>query len=304
MFSAIAWLPGLLTGAPVMEALAFIAGMGLHLLVPALFALILLGGGASYALQVALLAAAGIFALGGWSVNGGALFLALYALLPLMAARALRRPGGISRSAQQIGIAIFMAAAAALIAGASGKGMELHAFVEQLQEPYFEHAVTAPNGQQVPAEVQQQLRSLFSWAVPGMLALSLWLTWWLNIILARHVAVRHGFYQGDAAPWLQLHLGRLTGFGFLAALIAANLTGGAVQYLAVTAGIMFAGMLAIQGIAIAHLWLKARNMQVVIVMMYLILMMWMMMVLPFIVLGLLDIWFDYRRNMEPATGGK
>lgn len=304
MFSAIIWLPGLLAGIPVLAALASIVTMGVHLIVPSLFALILLGGGLNYALQVSLLSAGGILALGGGHFAGGLLFLVLYALLPIMAARALRRTGGVSHSARQIGMAVFMAMAAALIAGAASKGVSLHAFTGQLLDPFFAHSAKAPDGQELPAEVEQQIRTFLGWALPGILGFSLWLTWWLNTLLARHVATRYGFYQGDAASWLQLHLGRGTGFAFMAALIAGNLTGGSVQYMAITAGIMLAGMLALQGVAIAHTWLKVRNMQVVIVMMYLILMMWSMMVLPFIILGLLDIWFDYRRNMDPATGGK
>jgi hypothetical protein len=304
MFSAIMWLPGLLAGAPVLAALATIAGMAVHLMVPALFALILLGGGFAYALQVALLSTVAVIALGGGNFSGGVLFLVLYALLPIMAARALQRQEGVSHAARQIGTAIFMAVAATLVAGAVSKGVPLHALVDQLVAPLFAQAGTAPDGQQMPAEVERQIRVFLGWALPGILGFSLWLTWWLNLLLGRHVAVLHGFYRGDTASWLKLRMGRITGIAFVVAMIFGNLAGGSLQYMGITAGIILAGMLAVQGVAIAHTWLKVRNMQVVIVMMYLILLMWSMMMLPFIILGLLDIWFDYRRNMEPATGGK
>jgi type III secretory pathway component EscU len=39
-----------------------------------------------------------------------------------------------------------------------------------------------------------------------------------------------------------------------------------------------------------------------IALMYLMLIIWSILIIPFVIIGLMDIWFDYRRNM-PAVGG-
>jgi len=61
-------------------------------------------------------------------------------------------------------------------------------------------------------------------------------------------------------------------------------------------------MLAMQGVAVGHSWLKAKGMMLSIAMMYLMLLIWSVMIIPFVIIGLLDIWFDYRRKM-PVVGG-
>jgi len=65
---------------------------------------------------------------------------------------------------------------------------------------------------------------------------------------------------------------------------------------------MLGGLLALQGVSVAHLWIRARGMRVTLFVMYLLLLIWSAMVLPFIIVGLLDIWFDFRRNSVSANG--
>jgi type III secretory pathway component EscU len=43
-------------------------------------------------------------------------------------------------------------------------------------------------------------------------------------------------------------------------------------------------------------------MALVISVMYLMLFIWSVMIIPFVIIGLLDIWFDFRRKI-PAVGG-
>jgi uncharacterized protein YybS (DUF2232 family) len=83
----------------------------------------------------------------------------------------------------------------------------------------------------------------------------------------------------------------------------ANMAGGDAQYLAVGTAILGSGMLGLQGVAVAHSWLKLRQQPWMIVMMYMLLAMWSVLAIPFVLLGLMDVWFDYRRQMKSADGG-
>lgn len=140
------------------------------------------------------------------------------------------------------------------------------------------------------------------WALPGFLAFSLWMVWWMDVLLGRKLAVTYGFFRGDHSQMLMIRFGKATGIALISATILANITGGSLQYVAVSTAVMLAGLLALQGVSVAHLWLKARGMQMVLVIMYLLLLIWSAMIVPFIIAGLLDIWFDFRRSIVPANG--
>jgi len=75
-----------------------------------------------------------------------------------------------------------------------------------------------------------------------------------------------------------------------------------LHYIAVNAAILIGGLLAAQGVAVGHSWLKAKGMLLSIAMMYFMLIIWSILIIPFVIIGLMDIWFDYRRNI-PAVGG-
>ncbi|MDX8402270.1 MAG: DUF2232 domain-containing protein, partial [Mariprofundaceae bacterium] len=112
-----------------------------------------------------------------------------------------------------------------------------------------------------------------------------------------------GFYAGAPGNALELRFGKGWVMAFMLALIGANFADGTVQYLAINAAVMIGGLMAAQGVAVVHAGLRAKQMQMAIGMMYLMLLLWSAMILPFVIVGLLDTWFDYRRNM-PATGGQ
>ncbi|MFQ5518999.1 MAG: DUF2232 domain-containing protein, partial [Mariprofundus sp.] len=136
----------------------------------------------------------------------------------------------------------------------------------------------------------------------GLMALGLWFAWWGNVVLARSVASKYNFYRGDNAGLLDLQFGKPVAFVFVVLLLLLNFGAGGLQYMAANAAILVGGMLATQGIAVAHSWLKAKNMMFSIAMMYLMLIIWSVMIIPFVVIGLMDIWFDYRRKI-PVVGG-
>ncbi|MDX8383574.1 MAG: DUF2232 domain-containing protein, partial [Ghiorsea sp.] len=93
-------------------------------------------------------------------------------------------------------------------------------------------------------------------------------------------------------------------YALLVLLALTNMASGDIQYVAMNTLLVLAGLIAVQGIAVAHLWLKSREMMNTIVMMYVMLFFWSAVVLLFMIVGLFDIWFNYRRNMLPTVGEK
>jgi len=276
------------------------------MLTPALFALIFMGGGMRYTLQVSGLVAAAVMALSGFDVLLGLMVGLFYCVLPALAANSLRLMGGVSRSATQLALGMFVAVMVALLMGSQSQSLSLQGFVDHLLAPMFE---VMQNGgaqagvNQIDAKDLEQTQVLLSWIMPGLMAFSLWFVWWSNVLLARKVAMRYGFYTGDTGTLLSVRFGKPIAYALMLSLILANVDAGSVQYIAVSLALMLAGVLSVQGIAVAHVWLKARDMNMVIAMMYVLLFIWFMMVIPFIILGMLDIWFDYRRNENPTLGG-
>jgi len=291
-FSMALWLAGTAFSIPLLL---------LHLLTPALFALITLGGGIAFGTQVALIAAVLTSLAAHASLEPGLILLTLYGLLPIVSAASLNGPDGMSRSAQHLGIGLGMAMLAALIAGAANQDVTAMEFVNQGLSPLF----NAMQGQQeMDVAMLDRIRHITIWIFPGLMALSLWVVWWSNVLLARNIATYYGFFRGDARPISAFRLNPKVAYLFLAIAAAGAITQGTVQYLAVNVGLLIAGLLSAQGLAVVHTWLQVRRMQVLAVLMYIVLLIQPVMVLPFTVIGLFDIWFDYRRNMTPANGGQ
>jgi len=306
LLSSMVWLPALFSSIPLLALLFSFFAVILHMLTPALFALIFMGGGMRYTLQVSGLVAAVVMALSGFDVLLGLMVGLFYCVLPALAANSLRLMGGVSRSASQLAWGMFAAVMVGLLMGSQSQDLSMHAFVDQLLAPIFE--VMQSSGMQAEAaqldvEALQQTKVLLGWIMPGFMAFSLWMVWWSNVLLARKVAMRYGFYTGDAGTLLSVRFGKPIAYALMLSLILANVDAGSVQYIAASLALMLAGVLSVQGIAVAHVWLKARDMNMAIAMMYVLLFIWFMMVIPFIILGMLDIWFDYRRNKNPTLGG-
>jgi len=275
--------------------------LALHLLTPTVFALITLGGGITFAMQVALLAAILTSLTAHVSLEPGLILLTLYAALPILAAASLNNPGGMSRSAQHLAIGLGMAMLATLIAGAMSQDVSARAFVGQGLSPLF----NAMQGQQeMDAVLLSRLRHITIELFPGLMALSLWLVWWSNVLLARNIAMYYGFFRGDAQPTHALRLNPKLAYLFLAITAAGAMMQGTIQYLAINIGLLIAGLLSAQGLAVAHTWLQVRRLQMIAVLMYIVLLIQPVMLLPFTVIGLFDTKFDYRRNMKPDNGGE
>ena len=123
-------------------------------------------------------------------------------------------------------------------------------------------------------------------------------------MLARNIATYYNFYRGDTQPVSELRLPRSVAYGFMLLIALASFAAGTPQYLAANTGLVFAGLLSAQGLSVVHTWLHAKRLQIAAIVMYVMLLIQPVMVLPFAMIGMLDIWFDYRRNIMPADGGK
>jgi len=304
MLSSAVWMPALLQGMPsFVIILATLTGLSLHVLTPALVAIIVLGGGIVFTSHVVILAAIGASVLSGFSLLPGLVTLTVYGLLPLLAAASLSRQQGMQHSARYLAIGLGLIVLIAIIAGALIQDTSLRGFVAHLMSPVFDEAQKQMSGSETSAlQLLKQAQQMMISMLPGMLALSMWFAWWGDILLARHFSRRYGFYRGDMSSPLALSFARPTAYLFLVLLLLANLATGNVQYISGNATIMVGGLLAAQGIAVGHCWLKARGMMLSISIMYVMLFVWSFMIVPFVIVGLMDIWFDFRRKI-PAAGG-
>jgi len=291
-FGMVLWLAGTALSIPL---------LALHLLTPALFALITLGGGMTFGIQVAFLAAVLMSLSAHASLEPGLMLLTLYGLLPILAAASLNGPGGMSKSAQHLAIGLGMAMLATLIVGAVSQDVTAREFVAQGLSPLFD----AMQGQrEMDVKLLDRIRNITVWIFPGLMAVSLWLVWWSNVLLARTIATFYGFFRGDTQPVNALRLNPKIAYLFLAIAAAGVIAQGTVLYFAVNMDLLIAGLLSAQGLAVAHTWLQIRRMQMLAMLIYIVLLIQPVMVLPFTVIGLFDTWFDYRRNMKSANGGQ
>jgi len=272
----------------------------LHLLTPTLFAVIALGGGFAFAMQVAAVAGIGVTLLAYGDFGPGLMLLILYGALPILAATTLGKEGGVSKSGLNLALGLITTMLVVLISGAGLHDGTVMEYVRQLLAPLFE----ASRQEGMDPVMLQRIEATTAWIFPGLTVLCLWLLWWGDVILARNIAVYYGFFRGDTQPVSDFRLPRSVAYGFMLLMAVASFAGGTAQYLATNTGLVIAGLLAAQGLAVVHTWLHARRLQIAAIVMYVMLLIQPVMVLPFAMIGLLDIWFDYRRNIMPADGGK
>jgi len=304
MLMSALWLPAISSGLPAFVAMLMTTiGLSLNVMAPALIALITFGGGLLFATHVAALAAAGIVAASGFALMPGLVVFVLYGVVPILGAALMMRSDGVRRSAQYMAFGLGGMSLLGLMIAAAMHGTSVSGLIGQFLAPMFAGVEQQlPAGQPDAIRILEESRQMMVAILPGLLALGVWFSWWGDVVLARNVARKYGFYQGEPTSLLSLGFGKPVAYLFLALLIALNLGAGELHYIAVNAAILIGGLLAAQGMAVGHSWLKAKGMLFSIVMMYLMLVIWSVLIIPFVIIGLMDIWFDYRRNM-PAVGG-
>jgi len=298
LFTAMFWLPGMLAGVPLLAVLFSLIAVLAHFATPALFALIQLGGGSSFVLPVALISGVGVAAISNFNLMLVALFLLLYVAIPAWAVATLRQHGGLARSGQQLAITLFVAVICGLALGANGHGSSMQGYMVSLMQPLFD-SITAQTHHDTSA-----MQSLLALVAPGLVTVGLWSMWWSSVLGARWIAVRYGFYHDSYFHWFYVRFSPRFALLTLLVLLPANLASGNLQFVSIALAILLAGMFALQGIAVAHLWFKARRMMFMLGVMYFALFFWSVLIIPFIMVGLLDTWFDFRRNAIPDEGEK
>jgi len=296
MFSMQLWLPQWFSSVPALALMVAFICMGLNFFSPALMAVVTLGGGLRFVAQAGTIAYVMVFFIPNIGLAVSIMFGILYILLPTIAARGLTTPLGITRASDTMVAGALLTAVVGLLVIVQTQNITAHEWVNQLIEPLFSAMRDKPNA--ISEQEVIGIQSLLGWTLPGILAFSLWLMWGINIAVARRIAMHYGFYHGDPRPVLQLQPGIWCGWLLLLALVVANVVSGDLQYIGVTIALLLAGVMAQNGISIAHLWLRTRGLTPVIVLMYGLLMFMSMIIFPFIVLGLIDLWSNYRNKFD------
>lgn len=302
MLTSVYWFNLLFSNIPLLGFLLVLAGMMLALAVPGVFALVLFGGGFTYSLQVGGIAALIILLISSGSVYVVLIFLSLFVILPVMTALVLQRQG-LSQATWILAVVMFVTVLAALMISMDAEGVK--AFVSQLLSPLFNDMISSiPAGEAEATDKIRQLQGMTIEIFLGLLVLSFWMIWWANILFARKIAKGFGVYQGDSSGMLQLFLPKQVLYGLMVFAAISILADGDMKYIATNGLFVLSGLLAAQGIAVAHVWLKSRGMMNTITVMYVMLFFWSVFVILFMVVGLFDIWFNFRRNFVSATGEK
>ncbi len=302
MLTAVYWLDMLFGNLRLIAFLFLLVGVLLHLLVPSLLALVSLGGGPQYSLQVGGIAALMLLVLSSGSVSTALVFFMLFALLPTMAAQAMQRQG-LGQAAWLLAMILFVGFATAMVVGASPQDLE--AFVHQQFKPMFDEMIA-----RIPPEAKGDIASMHTLqgmmvkVFPGFFIFGLWMIWWGDLILARKIAQKYGFYQGVDSPVLSFALPKILVYVLLVLMGFANMATGNLQYLALSGVIVLAALIAVQGITVGHTWLKSKGMGNGVLVLYVMLFFWSFVLVIFTLIGLLDMWFNFRRNFVSATGEK
>ncbi|MDX8382226.1 MAG: DUF2232 domain-containing protein [Ghiorsea sp.] len=302
MLSSVYWFDMLFGNLKLIAFIFLLVGVVLHLAVPSLFAVVTLGGGLKYSLQVGAIAALLLLALSSGSVYTSIVFLMLFVLLPVFATQTMQNRG-LGQAAWLLALVLFTGFAVVMMIGASPQGLE--AFVHQQFQSVFDDMIA-----RIPPEAKDDIISMHSLqdmmvkVFPGFFVLGLWLVWWVDLILAQKVAVKYGFYQGVSVDVLSLTLPKSLVYVLLVLMAFANIASGNMQYVAFSGAIVLAGLIALQGVIVGHAWMKNRGMGNAIIVMYVMLFFWSFVIVIFTFIGLLDIWFNFRRNFISTTGEK
>jgi len=199
LMSAI-WLPELGAGVPAFVAMLLTAvGLSLHILTPALIALVAFGGGVVFAGHVAALAAAGVTLITGFALVPELVVFVLYGLIPIMSAALMMRTDGVRRSAQYLAFGLGGLTLLALAIAAAMQDTGIRGLIDGLLAPMFEGVQQQmPAGETEAVQMLEQSRQMMVEILPGLMALGVWFSWWGDVILARNAACKYGFYQGEA----------------------------------------------------------------------------------------------------------
>jgi uncharacterized protein YybS (DUF2232 family) len=154
--------------------------------------------------------------------------------------------------------------------------------------------------QQVMQELQVQVVPTVSLLLPGLVAAGVLLTWWINLLFGLRLASAAGpmpdlggalraFRAPDAAVWLTVGLGALAWLG----------AGGASGYWAANGLMVIALPFFAQGLAVVHSARLAFGLATGwLVVFYILLGLFVQLMLAVALLGLADVWADFRNKLK------
>ncbi len=303
MYMSLLWLGIIASQSPFLGIVAMLVAMVLNLMVPAVLGFVALGGGVQFAIKVTWISALMVLLFSQFNVLVTVTFLLLYGMLPLAAVWVLAADSErVGRSAQLLAVGIVLLLLIAMVASSVSQGSSFEVLMSEMMAPFFQSVSVGMTGSDA-AELEA-LKKMTIWLMPGFLAFSLWGIWFSSLLLSYRWAVTYGCIQESEVSFLKLKLSRHVLLLLPLITAVAGVVSGSLQVVLVMLALTLAGMVAVQGVAVAHCWFKARNMGIAIVMMYIVLLLWTMMIVPFVIVGFLDIWFDFRRQTTPINGGK
>ncbi|MDX8383699.1 MAG: DUF2232 domain-containing protein, partial [Ghiorsea sp.] len=249
MLTSVYWFNVLFGNVPVVGFLMLLLGSVLMMSVPIVFALVLFGGGLNFTMQVAGIVALAVFILSSGSLNLALAILLSCAVIPVFSALRMQREDGFHQSAWSlaVGLLVFTFIAMWFTSDAGIKD-----WMQQMLAPMFDDMLASvPVGETEVLLSIQSLRDVMVMIFPGLMVFSLWLTWWGNILFARKLAKKYGFYRGDECSMLYFRLPTKLVYALLVLLALTNMASGDIQYVAMNTLLVLAGLIAVQGIAVA-----------------------------------------------------
>ncbi|MDQ6961189.1 MAG: DUF2232 domain-containing protein [Mariprofundaceae bacterium] len=294
-FAGAVWSPILLAG--FMPMLSGMVIVSLHVLTMALICCILYGGGSRYGLEVGLIATAVVFVAFSFNQLLSLSFLVFYVLIPLMASSFIMMKDGLNRS-----LMLIVTSCCVLLVMVALFG-DLANDIKQLVTWQFEMM----SQMKMATEMQDlipKIKSMLELVLPAMFMGFVFFLWTWAMLLGRWFALRYQFYVGDKRKLASFSMSREYAAFLIVLLLAIFIFSDGIFYISLNLLLFVAGLFAFQGVLIAREWLKNRRSNFGVGMMYVVLLIQPLMLMPFVVLGLLDLHFDYRCLKKGISGGE
>ncbi len=268
-----------------------------HLLLPALFALVSLGGGLPFALKIAAISSALVFALSSFSIQAGLIFASMYAITPMYAALRLRQERGLETAILSV-VGLWSLLLSIALWVASGEA-SMQTYMEQMIAPVFQ-GISAPTASVAEFEAGKKALAALLPASTVLLFASIWVA---DLLKARQWADYYQAFQAPVRSWRSIQFGTRLMYVFFACVITASATSGNIGFFSSNAAIILAGLIALQGLAVAQTWLHSQGKTIMSIVLVLLLFFQPFVIGPILVLlGGLDCWIDFRRRFS-ADGG-
>jgi len=297
-FAAAVWGPVMIAGSHPIIA-SFLALL-LHFITMVLFCCIYYGGGTRHAWHVGLLATVAVFFVSEWDEKITLVFLLAYIAIPWLASSLLMMKHGLSRSIT------FLSVCCCLLFLIFAALSDVQALLTQSIAPLFDavRAQQAELGGKTTLQAVAEMENLTVLLMPAALMQAMLFMWLFSMLVGRWFALRYQFYSGDVSQLSSFRMDRSSIAVLSVLLMVVFLFSDYLYYIALSLLLFVAGLFSFQGVIVAREWLKKRNSDFAVGVMYVILLIQPMMLIPFVMIGLLDVHYDYRRTNSRKSGGE